>query len=143
MIRAFVVVLALTGVAYADDDPNYLAPHPDEPWWVSGQANGILQVQPGFHSPYIGANSFLPDDKHAASFVVTAYAGYEVTRNTALVVAGESAGGTGLSSALGIAGFTNLDVVRNPTLGAAPSAPRSALPPMARRPGPCRLGDRR
>ncbi|MEO8549315.1 MAG: carbohydrate porin [Kofleriaceae bacterium] len=120
MVRALAVVLAVGSVAHADDGPDYLAPHPDAPWWVSGQVNTILQAQPGFHSPYTGEHSFLPDDEHAISFVVTAYAGYELTPNTAIVVAGESAGGTGLSSALGIAGFTNLDVVRNPTLGAAP-----------------------
>jgi len=120
VIRALAVVLALGGVARADDDPNYLAPHPDAPWWLSGQFNSILQAQPGFHSPYAGDHSFLPDDKHAISFVVTAFGGIEATPNTAIVFAYESAGGTGLSSALGIAGFTNLDVVRNPTLGAAP-----------------------
>ena len=32
----------------------------------------------------------------------------------------ESAGGRGLSEALGLAGFTNLDVVRNPNLGPTP-----------------------
>jgi carbohydrate-selective porin OprB len=32
----------------------------------------------------------------------------------------ESAGGRGLSDALGLAGFTNLDVVRNPSLGSKP-----------------------
>ena len=32
----------------------------------------------------------------------------------------ESAGGRGLSEALGLAGFTNLDVVRNPNLGSTP-----------------------
>jgi carbohydrate-selective porin OprB len=39
----------------------------------------------------------------------------------------ESAGGAGLSSALGIAGFTNVDVVRNPTLGEAPYFSRVML----------------
>lgn len=39
----------------------------------------------------------------------------------------ESAGGKGLSDALGLAGFTNLDVVRNPTLGAAPYLARLAV----------------
>jgi len=39
----------------------------------------------------------------------------------------ESAGGAGLSSALGIAGFTNVDVVRNPTLGEAPYVSRVML----------------
>ena len=39
----------------------------------------------------------------------------------------ESAGGAGLSNALGIAGFTNVDVVRNPTLGEAPYVSRVML----------------
>ncbi|HEY2152443.1 MAG TPA: carbohydrate porin, partial [Vicinamibacterales bacterium] len=39
----------------------------------------------------------------------------------------ESAGGRGLSDALGLAGFTNLDVVRNPTLGAAPYLARAMV----------------
>ena len=40
--------------------------------------------------------------------------------STDLILDVESAGGRGLSEALGLAGFTNLDVVRNPTLGAKP-----------------------
>ncbi len=53
----------------------------------------------------------------------------------------ESAGGRGLSNALGMAGFTNVDVVRNPTLGSAPyiaracSAPCICLEHKRRRPG--------
>ena len=37
------------------------------------------------------------------------------------------AGGRGLSDALGLAGFTNLDVVRNPTLGSAPYIARAMV----------------
>ena len=39
----------------------------------------------------------------------------------------ESAGGAGLSNALGVAGFTNVDVVRNPTLGEQPYVSRVML----------------
>jgi len=113
-----VAVVAAASPVRADD--GYLLDHPDAPWWLSGQLNAIGQAQPGFHAPYTGDNSFRPDDHAALSFVITAYAGYEVTPTTAIVIAGESAGGGGLSDAIGIAGFTNLDVVRNPTLGAAP-----------------------
>lgn len=113
---------SLAGPARADDaaDAAYLAPHPDARWWLSGQANFILQAQPGFHSPYEGPNSLRPDDHAELSFVATVFGGFAVTSTTAVVVTGESAGGNGLSSALGIAGFTNLDVVRNPTLGPTP-----------------------
>ncbi|HEY0192224.1 MAG TPA: carbohydrate porin [Kofleriaceae bacterium] len=115
-----------SGVAHADDGATLL-PHPDEAWWLSGQVNLVGQAQPGFHSPYAGTNSFRSDDHAALSMVATVFAGYELTPYTAIVVAGESAGGGGLSDALGIAGFTNLDVVRNPSLGATPYLGRAFL----------------
>jgi carbohydrate-selective porin OprB len=48
------------------------------------------------------------------------YTGFQAGHTTELLMDVESAGGQGLSSALGLAGFTNLDVVRNPTLGSKP-----------------------
>ena len=39
---------------------------------------------------------------------------------TAIYLNVEEAGGGGLSSALGLAGYVNLDVVRNPSIGEAP-----------------------
>jgi hypothetical protein len=126
MRGALAVVALLAATARADDA--YLLDHPDARWWVSAQANSILQVQPGFHSPYEGANSFRPDDHAQISYVTTVFAGFElVPHRTAIVVAGESAGGGGLSAALGLAGFTNLDVVRNPALGAAPYIGRAYI----------------
>lgn len=118
-MRWFLLVLMVSaGVARADD--LYLVDHPDARWWLSAQANSILQAQPGFQSPYEGDNSFRPDDHAQISYVATVFAGYELTSTTTIVVTGESAGGGGLSTALGLAGFTNLDVVRNPSLGPAP-----------------------
>jgi len=127
-IASTCAVLAIaTSEAAADDDDTYLLPHPDAAWWLSGQLNVVGQAQPGFHAPYTGANSLRPDSTGAASFVATLYAGYAITPLTAIVVAGESAGGNGLSDALGLGGFTNLDVVRNPTLGATPYLGRAFI----------------
>ena len=122
---ALAVLIAVARPARADDA--YLLDHPDAAWWLSAQLNVIGQAQPGFHAPYTGDNSFRPDSHGAVSFVATVYAGYELTPTTAIIVAPESAGGGGLSDALGIAGFTNLDVVRNPTLGTAPYVARAYL----------------
>jgi hypothetical protein len=124
--RIAVVVLALAARVHADPD-DYVVDHPDARWWLSGQVNIIGQAQPGFHSRYEGPHSFRTDDRGRISFVATVYGGIEVTPTTAIVVAGESAGGGGLSDALGIAGFTNLDVVRNPTLGATPYVGRAFI----------------
>jgi hypothetical protein len=57
----------------------------------------------------------------------TIYTGVTVPGHTELLFDIESAGGSGLSDALGLAGFTNLDVVRNPTLGATPYIARAMV----------------
>jgi carbohydrate-selective porin OprB len=95
--------------------------------WVSGQANLITQFNPAFPAKYSGPNSFGPAAEHATSRVLTLYTGLRLTHNTEVLFDLESAGGAGLSSALGIAGFTNLDVVRNPTLGSTPYVGRVML----------------
>lgn len=107
-------------------------PHPDSTWWwVSGQANSIFQAHPNFHSPYEGANSFRAGGEEKASVVSTLYLGarfYHTTHtNSEFFYHEESAGGRGLSQALGLAGFTNLDVVRNPNLGPVPYTARAEL----------------
>jgi hypothetical protein len=59
--------------------------------------------------------------------VLTLYTGFQITKNLEILADIESAGGAGLSNALGLAGFTNVDVVRNPTLGQAPYVSRVML----------------
>lgn len=100
-------------------------PHPEgRRYWISGQANIIFQGRVPFHSPYEGPNSFRSSAEYKTSVVGTLYTAARPTTsvryNTDLILDVESAGGRGLSQALGLAGFTNLDVVRNPNLGSAP-----------------------
>jgi hypothetical protein len=102
-----------------------MAPHPeDSRYWLSGQANIIIQGDLPFHSLYQGANSFIGRGEYKTSLLGTLYTALRPTRsiryNTDLILDLESSGGRGLSQALGLAGFTNLDVVRNPTLGTLP-----------------------
>ena len=47
--------------------------------------------------------------------------------NTDLIVDFENAGGRGISQALGLAGETNLDVVRNPNLSSSPYLARGEI----------------
>jgi hypothetical protein len=89
-------------------------------WWLSGQLNVIFQSHGPFTSPYQGPHSLSPDGEHAVSRVWTVFSGVRVGRWTELLFDVESAGGRGISDALGLAGFTNLDVVRNPDLGSTP-----------------------
>lgn len=102
-----------------------MAPHPEgSRWWVSGQANIIYQGRLPFHSLYQGPHSFHNSAEYKTSLVETLFMALRPTRsiryNNDLVLDMESAGGRGLSQAFGLAGFTNLDVVRNPTLGPKP-----------------------
>ena len=100
-------------------------------YWVSGQANVIFQAHPPFHSPYQGTNSLHGAGEYKTSLVGTLFLGYQPHRhqryNTDFIVDLESAGGRGLSEALGLAGFTNIDVVRNPTLGSKPYLARGVI----------------
>jgi len=88
--------------------------------WLSGQANFISQWHPDFHSPYQGKNSLTPEAQDASSRVLTLYTGWRVTNSTEFLCDVQETGGHGLSEALGVAGFFNLDVVRNPQLSKAP-----------------------
>jgi hypothetical protein len=93
-------------------------------WWISGQANFVFQAHGDFYAAYSGTNSLKNNSEHAISRVLTLFTGYEFTPNSVIYLDVEETGGDGISAALGLAGFTNLDVVRNPTLGSAPYVAR-------------------
>jgi high affinity Mn2+ porin len=100
-------------------------PHADGTrYFIAGQANVIFQAHGPFHSPYEGLNSMLGRGEYKVSLVGTLFLGAELLRDPGrhleVLYDQESAGGRGISEALGLAGFTNLDVVRNPTLGPTP-----------------------
>ena len=109
----------------ASDAAPALFPHSDKTsYLVLGQANIIFQAHAPFHSPYSGPNSLQSRGEYKTSLLGTLYLGYQLNRNprfaTDAILDVESSGGRGISQALGLAGFTNLDVVRNPTLGSKP-----------------------
>jgi high affinity Mn2+ porin len=89
-------------------------------YWVSGQVNVILQWHTSFPAAYSGTNSLRSTAENATSKLYTLYLGYELTHTTEVFLDMESAEGHGISNALGLAGFTNLDVVRNPSLSYTP-----------------------
>jgi high affinity Mn2+ porin len=98
-----------------------MLPHDDSTaWWISGQINLIAQAHGAFPARYTGPHSFLAAPERTLSRVLTLYTGLRLGHDWEAFVDVESAGGGGLSDAFGLAGFTDLDVVRNPTLGSAP-----------------------
>lgn len=111
-----------------DEGPTTIFPHSDDArWWISGQVNIVFQAHPGFRALYSGPNSLDPEPEIATSSVTTLYTGFELTETTEVLFDVEAVQGGGLSDALGLAGFTNLDVVRNPTLGLTPYIARALI----------------
>jgi high affinity Mn2+ porin len=88
--------------------------------WISGQANFISQWHPAFRSPYSGPNSLSAEAQDATSRVLTLFTGIRLTDSAEFLCDVQETGGNGIGAALGVAGFPNLDVVRNPSLSKAP-----------------------
>ncbi len=112
----------------ANADPEAMFPHfKDSRLWLSAQANFIFQTHPGFHADYSGPNSLSPDYSKATSRVMTLYTGVRINDSTELLVDIEEAGGSALSTGLGLAGNTDLDIVRNPLLSKLPYLGRGMI----------------
>jgi high affinity Mn2+ porin len=112
----------------ADADPESMVPHfKDTRYWLSGQTNFIFQTHPDFHAGYSGKNSLSPHYEKATSRVMTLYTGVRLNNSTEIIVDIEEAGGAALSTGLGLAGNTDLDIVRNPLLSKAPYLGRGMI----------------
>jgi high affinity Mn2+ porin len=96
-------------------------------FWLSGQANFIFQTHPAFRGLYSGKNSLNPNGETALSRVVTVYTGMRTNDSTEFLVDVEEAGGSALSTGLGLAGNPDLDIVRNPLLSKAPYLARGMI----------------
>jgi high affinity Mn2+ porin len=112
----------------ADEPVETMFPHlSDTRYWLSGQANFIFQAHPPFYAKYSGKNSLDRRYEKATSRVLTLYTGVRLNDTTELLLDVEETGWQALSTGLGLAGFTNLDIVRNPTLSKAPYAARAMI----------------
>jgi high affinity Mn2+ porin len=110
------------------DEPLTVLDHPaDQRLSVGGQVNFIFQRHGNFPALYTGPQSFKPVSEQALSRVLTLYTGLRLGHGWEAFLDLESAGGRGLSDAFGLGGFTNLDVVRNPSLGSAPYLARFTI----------------
>jgi high affinity Mn2+ porin len=114
--------------ANAISDPEAMFPHfKSTRFWLSGQTNFIFQAHPDFHADYSGKNSLSPNYEKATSRVLTLYTGFRINDSTELLMDIEEAGGAALSTGLGLAGNTDLDIVRNPLLSKAPYLGRGMI----------------
>ena len=109
----------------SSDESTTLFPHfESDRIWLSGQVNIITQWHPAFRSPYRGPNSLSPEAQDASSRVLTLLTGLRFNSTSEILLDIQETGGHGIGEALGLAGFTNLDVVRNPSISKAPYVAR-------------------
>jgi len=101
------------GADSGPSDPVTLFPHSETSrYWISGQANVVLQGHPAFPAQYSGPNSLSAPAQSATTHILTLYTGYELSHTTEVFADLEYATGGGIGSAFGLAGYTNLDSVR-------------------------------
>jgi high affinity Mn2+ porin len=111
-----------------DDGVETMFPHfKDTRFWLSGQMNFIFQTHPPFHADYSGPHSLSPNYEKATSRVLTLYTGMRLNGSTEILADIEEAGGEALSQGFGLAGNTDLDIVRNPSLSKAPYLARGMI----------------
>jgi high affinity Mn2+ porin len=112
-----------------ENDPVAVFPrHHWNRFWISGQINIIEQGHGGFPALYSGPHSLHATAEHAASRIFTLYTAVRLSQSADVVFDVEEASGNGISNAVGLAGFTNVDVVRVPGEG----SPLSTAPYVAR-----------
>jgi high affinity Mn2+ porin len=110
-------------------DPQTIFSHSDSArWWLSGQINTILQGHPAFSAKYSGQNSLQPEGEVHDSRIFTLYTAARLTHSIDFVFDLEEASGKGISNSLGLAGYSNIDVVRIPGQG----TPLTTAPYVAR-----------
>lgn len=130
---AFFLLLPLSALAHNPETPETTSPegttfleHPDDvPYWFGAEVNSIGQAHPAFHAAYSGSNSLRNVGEGSVSALFDLFFAYQPFRTTELILDGEVAAGGGLSQALGLAGISNLDAVRNPSLGSEPYVSRA------------------
>ncbi len=111
-----------------DASPETMFPHfKNTRFWLSGQANFVFQTHPDFPALYSGAHSLSPNYEKATSRVMTLYTGVRLNNSTEVLVDIEEAGGAALTYGFGLAGNTDLDIVRNPSLSKAPYVGRALI----------------
>jgi high affinity Mn2+ porin len=111
-----------------DSSPESMFPHfKNTRFWLTGQANFIFQTHPDFRAPYSGPHSLDPNYEKATSRLMTLYTGVRLNNSTEFLVDIEEAGGAALTEGFGLAGNTDLDIVRNPQLSKAPYLGRGMI----------------
>ena len=119
---------ASLALAQGKASPPEKMPQPEStaPFQINGQSTFILQNLFKFHSPYQrdsggnGGGSLLSRNESELSDTYTLYLGARLSPRVEVYIDPEMTRGHGISNAVGIAGYSNGEVIRNPTLSQDP-----------------------
>ena len=111
-IMCTALYLAAGTAAFSQRDNNLNVVPPAEKWSYHFQFTGIMQGHPDFTAAYSGRNSLSPSAEQDFSITSTLFLGRKLWKRASIFFNPEIAGGQGLSSTLGIAGFTNGECFR-------------------------------
>ena len=82
-------------------------------WYtLHAQETTVSQYRPMFNAKYTGEHSQTTEEQWATTLTSTIFAGVKLWKNAQVILNPEIAGGSGLSSAFGIAAFTNGEAFR-------------------------------
>lgn len=95
-------------------------PQAPVPYEIGGQTTVVWQHLPPFHSRYEGPHSLLSRTDDAVSHSYTLYAGIRLQPWLEVYVNPEMIRGSGVGGGFGLAGYTNGEVIRNPSVGQDP-----------------------
>jgi high affinity Mn2+ porin len=113
-IRSFfaLVIAAMAQTAWASGDSTRYFLTDTSVATFHLQLTTITQYHGDFYAAYSGKNSLNPNAEEATSVTSTIFSGVRLWKNSAFYFDPEMAGGNGLSSVTGIAGFTNGETPR-------------------------------
>jgi hypothetical protein len=123
-VTALAALLGVPGALRADDVALPAAP---VPYAIGGQTTAVWQYHPAFRSPYEGPSSLHHHAEDAVSHSYTLYTGVRLRSWLDVYVVPEMIRGDGISKGVGLAGFTNGEVIRNPQAGQDPYLGRAFL----------------
>jgi high affinity Mn2+ porin len=117
-IILFFLLLAVTAFSQRGDSLSKVS-HSDK-WSYHFQYTNVMQGHGDIHAPYSGQNSLSANPEQAFSLTSSLYLGRKLWKGASVFYNPEVAGGKGMSSTLGVAGFPNGETFRigdpSPTL---------------------------
>ncbi len=127
VMLTLVALTTLRAASMARASDSITLPGGPLPYVVGGQSTVVWQYHPAFRSPYQGRNSLPGEREDAVSHSYTLYTGIRLQPWLDLYVDPEMIRGAGIGAGIGLAGYTNGEVIRNPEAGQSPYLGRAFL----------------